>query len=926
MTKSAQSHALELYTELLDIPESKQEEFLARQDIKQETLDYLYRMMEVSEQTRSLFNSPINQKIGVSNEWNPSEIIGSTIGGIAVNEVIHHGPIATVYKGWQEEPTPRNVALKLVHSTLNEDFFVQFKLEQNAMATLVHPNIATIHFVGETQHGQPYLVMEYINGKVFAQHCDEQRLDVKQRLTLFLQVCGAISYSHNRGILHRDIKSSNIVVREYEDQDIPIIIDFGLSNHGHKSATQNSTQNMGTPEYMSPECINNAADIDVRADVYALGMVLFHLLVGKIPFDRKRYFNLNNEDRQTMIAEFEIPSLGEYFESLTSENQSQIASSRESTTFSYKKALSAELNAIYKKATQKNPELRYPTAQAFARDVERYINNHAVIAFEAAPPFYKLKKLVQRHYLASVISAVGLAGILTASVALINQYQQTQLEYTRAEQEKEIAQQVSRFTSDIFRSIEISGTGEDQPQKVKDILERQVLRIKNEETLSKEVRFKTMLLLASLYLSQSETQLAQDIATHILAQSDANNLDINLSANLVAYRATQHQKGLAKAAEHHIREVLELVERDSIDPYLRSQAFLTAAWYDINVKKDFESGIEKMKRNVERLTKILGEDSLEVGRVLSHLGAALAQNGKLKDSLDVYEKVLANYRRHRSQDHPDILRYEFWASHLLERQGQRGPSLARYEAAFNKMKATHSRTHHDLLWRSREIAKMYASSQRFDLAFEVIEEISPILAAEYGDRSAIYIDTQGLFAEILFKSGQREESIGSFKKWIKLSDAQFGQMSQTSSDLKWRLFKVYSSNNDLDEAYQLVDQLYKNAVKKFDPGNQLVHFALTQRSIIDIKQGKFSKARRALRQALSYIKQSNNSDDMTYLFHLAMAAANFAEARESKGTAIPLTALSQGFAYFEQQQHVYPDEFSLVSAWHSELVDSRTNQ
>jgi serine/threonine protein kinase len=240
---------------------------------------------------------------------------GTRIGRYELLELIGEGGMGLVYLAEQKEPVKRRVALKIIKPGMDtRQVIARFEAERQALAVLDHPNIARVFDAGTTQMGRPYFVMEHVKGMPITAYCDRHKLDIEKRLKLFRQVCEGIHHAHQKGIIHRDIKPSNILVALQDDKAVPKIIDFGIA----KAATQPLTdktfftsqgQLLGTPQYMSPEQVDLAThDIDTRSDIYSLGVVLYELLAGALPFEAERFEHAGLSQIQHTIREVEPAS------------------------------------------------------------------------------------------------------------------------------------------------------------------------------------------------------------------------------------------------------------------------------------------------------------------------------------------------------------------------------------------------------------------------------------------------------------------------------------------------------------------------------------------------------------------------------------------------------------------------------------------
>src|SRR5215468_3206188 len=285
-----------------------------------------------------------------------------------------------------------------------------------------HPNIAQIFDAGATAKGRPYFVMEYIEGAAITQYCDRKRMITKDRLLLFLAVCRAVQHAHQKGVIHRDLKPSNVLVMAQDRAAVPKVIDFGIAKATDKWAIEKTLltqfgQIVGTPEYASPEQADTmTGEIDETSDVYSLGVLLYELLVGAVPFDTATLRNAGLAEMLRMIREDEAPSLPQKLTSMGAA-ASDIAARRRTDPVSLRRLVDGDLNSIAMKALEKARERRYASVSDLAGDIQRHLEHRPVLA---SPPgtLYRTRKFLRRHRLAALGTAAGIVFLVMSGVTV----------------------------------------------------------------------------------------------------------------------------------------------------------------------------------------------------------------------------------------------------------------------------------------------------------------------------------------------------------------------------------------------------------------------------------------------------------------------------------------------------------------------------
>lgn len=353
----------------------------------------------------------------------PENRMRDEIPGYRLLQEIGEGGCGVVFMADQEKPVHRKVAVKVIKIGMDtRQVVARFEAERQALARMDHPNIAKVLDAGATKSGRPYFTMELVGGRKITEYCDEHELTTTERLELFVQVCRAVQHAHQKGIIHRDIKPSNVLVAQHDGKAVPKVIDFGIAK-----ATQGKLINqtlftafeqfIGTPMYMSPEQAEfGGLDVDTRSDIYSLGVLLYELLTGKTPFHLETTKASGIEAMRRTVVEKEPIKPSTRLSNLREEQLTQLARIRHIEASKLVKMLRGDLDWIVMKCLEKDRARRYETANGLAMDVERYLNEEAVLA---RPPstVYRIKKFIHRNRLAT-LSAASISLTLIAATAV----------------------------------------------------------------------------------------------------------------------------------------------------------------------------------------------------------------------------------------------------------------------------------------------------------------------------------------------------------------------------------------------------------------------------------------------------------------------------------------------------------------------------
>ena len=346
--------------------------------------------------------------------------------GFRVLELIGHGGMGDVWLARQDEPIRREVAIKVIRGGCGpSDVLPRFEVERQALAVMDHPNIAKILDAGTTEGGRPFFAMELVRGVPILEYCDRYRLGVRERIELFQSICLAVQHAHQKGVIHRDLKPSNLLVAIEGDEPVPKVIDFGIAKAVSNPLTDQTLHTeagaqLGTPRYMSPEQANpTRIDVDTRTDVYSLGVVLFELLSGTLPYESRQVqawsvlYTLENQPMPRPSARF-----------WAADDRAEIAVRRSTTETDLRRHLRGDLDWVILRAAELDRTRRYETPTGLSQDLQRHLSHEPVTA---RPPSwkYRAEKFIKRNRTSALIAGGALAALLVGLVATVQALQAT---------------------------------------------------------------------------------------------------------------------------------------------------------------------------------------------------------------------------------------------------------------------------------------------------------------------------------------------------------------------------------------------------------------------------------------------------------------------------------------------------------------------
>jgi serine/threonine protein kinase len=577
----------------------------------------------------------------------PAPELGTVIAGrYTLTKVIGEGGMGTVYRATQTEPVKRQVALKLIKSGMDSKMVLaRFDAERQALAIMDHPHIARVYDGGSTAEGQPFFVMELVEGVPLTHYCDSRRMPVEERLRLFVSVCQAVQHAHQKGVIHRDLKPWNVLVTEVDGRPMPKIIDFGVAKAVEQKLTDLSFSDVGaivgTPAYMSPEQADpDSMDIDTRADIYSLGIMLYELLTGSPPIDSSQFRRGAVLEVLRMVREVEPPRPSTKVS--TVEALPSIAANRGVEPARLSRLMQGELDWVVMKAIEKDRARRYDTASGLARDIERYLADEMV---EARPPSasYRLRKFVRRNrsqvLAGALVVAALLVGVVGTSIGMVQARRAAALEGL-AKSEAEAARKVAE------QSAQVAGS-----QATLALNSVQSLITQTNDRLQAPGLFEIRQALL-------ETALANVDQVADVYDKAPSNKEATTAAALVSLGTIYRQLGQAQRAERQFEKALDITKarvviKKGSDPSRRNLALVysnlgaTAEELD----RDMDASLDYHKKALTLFEDIdehpmLADSPLPRPMIRANLaeasklvGVTYYRVGKLDEALPYYQKA-----------------------------------------------------------------------------------------------------------------------------------------------------------------------------------------------------------------------------------------------------------------------------------------------
>ncbi len=590
------------------------------------------------------------------------EAPGTTIARYKLLEQIGEGGFAVVFMAEQESPVRRKVALKIVKAGMDtKQIVARFEAERQALAMMDHPSIAKVFDAGSTEAGRPYFVMELVKGIPITDYCDQHDLNIDQRLDLFMQVCQAVQHAHQKGVIHRDLKPTNVLVSTHDGLPLAKVIDFGIAKATEIRLTEKTLftdfrQLIGTPAYMSPEQADGSLDIDTRSDVYSLGALLYALLVGVPPFDPKELRSKSFSELQRIIREIEPPPPSIRVALITAPSHLSA------------KTLRGELDWIVMRALDKDRNRRYQTATALADDLQRFLADQPV---EARRPTrsYRLKKFIRRNKVGvlagSAIFAALAIGLILAFISWLQARQQTEIARIQAARSEQVAQFLKNMLKGVGPSVAL---GRDT-KLLREILDNTVARLQKDLVDDPAVQAELCYTLGVTYMDLSDYDHAEPMFQNAVDRYRRAFGNVNANVALALAQLGSAQTAMNKPSVGMVTagKGVEIARKCGDKGVLAHCLYLQAKSFAYFSTVAEETPI---LREATALEKEVGDDPSFLGVCMLHLASCLDESGTRAEAESLMRETLTLDRKHLDPNDRQIYSDLFLLAQCLLNEGK----------------------------------------------------------------------------------------------------------------------------------------------------------------------------------------------------------------------------------------------------------------
>jgi serine/threonine-protein kinase len=842
-----------LFGEALDLPPEERGAFLDRAcGADRDLREAVERLIAADENARTFLERPPFALI----EGGGEAVAGARFGPYRIERLLSRGGMGTVYLATRDDGQfERRVALKLLRpGTQDPEAIQRFRAERQILARLEHPAIARLYDGGETEHGIPFLVMEYVEGLPLDAHCDRNRLGIDDRLRLFRRLLDGVSYAHQNLLVHRDIKPANILVTSGEGASAggePKLLDFGIAKQlaRNRDAELSLTRfRVMTPGYASPEQVRGEA-ISTASDVYALGVVLYELLCGHSPYRVES--GLPHELEAAILEQIpERPS-----QALDRGGSVEtVCAARRARPRELRRKLRGDLDTIVLTALRKEPRRRYRSVEELAADVDRYLGQMPVSA-RPDTLLYRAGKFGRRHRLGVALAGLALVLIAGLFTSLIRQRRQ-------AERERDKSREALAFLVDVFEHADPYQKGAENVS-ARELLETGARRASRELSGDPEVQAGMMDAIGQASVGLGQVDQAAPLLERALAVRRHLPDSPELAESLEHVAWERFLRSDYDRSEPLVREAVALRRKMSSEtgggsPQLASSLILLGTVMSERYQSAGEPRLREIEGILQEALAIYRRmpDEAGVAKALFQLGKVKLDRGDLSGAERLYRQVLPIQRRVYGKDNPELAQCLRALALTLISKGEPEEPKALLREALASQRKVLPKGHPDIAATLNDLALAYTRTADYAGAEALYREALAIALAAHGEAHADTATVLYNLAGSIQNQGRLEEAAVLHERSLKIRRAVYGERHLYVAQVLGSLARLRSDQGRHAEALDLARRAVEIDRGLLEPGHPELIWPLRAMGIALLGAGRPAEAEPYLRESLDILRKT----------------------------------------------------------------------